>query len=395
MIDNLHIRLDQHAVQLRRRKLFLSVLSILSVLLVLSLIFGFIQHRIVSRNSQITKITEQVSWTINQSRELVSVSPGRSLQILTDQEKIIQEELAKTKNKAIIARLNQLLSLLKSTEGEIGLVHAVSPDLFLDLALIRSDISASQITLAGNKLLVLDKNNRRLISVSVENHSGEVIAAGDSLSDVISFTTDAKSVYFLHPHFVSATSLTSLTPPTEVISDSDNVWQNPVSLAVFAGNIYVLDKGNSEIYKYAGPAPTEAASWRGEGGFGPRRRWLSAGITPDLSDATNLSVDGDAWILYASGKISRFRQGSPLAFSTEPFTLSERQRVEGPISFFPTSSALWLLGSNSITALDLNSGSFISQWQFTGIQPISFVVNKSENKIFLLESSRIYEVGLP
>lgn len=394
MIENLHIRLDQPAIQLRRRKLLVSVFSLLSFLSLLSLVFGFIQHQASSRNSQIAKISDETNWAIGQSRELVSISSSRSLQILTDQEKILERELAKTKNKSVVIRLNQLLDLLKSSKENFGLIHNIgNPELFIDLALVRPDIFASQIILVGDRLLVLDQNNRRLFSISAENRDGDVIAAGDSLSNVISITADKQNAFLLFPHSVSILPLNSPNSPnsqiSQAVSDPDQIWQNPVSLAVYAGNIYVLDQGNSEIYKYPALDEGFGSPARLNGlAFGGRRRWLAVGVTPDLSSAVSLSIDGDAWILHAGGNVSRFRQGSQISFAPSISLIS-------PISHISlTPDNAWLLDPDSITALDRDSGGFVSQWQFSGIQAVDFAVSESENKIFLLESSKIYSINL-
>ena len=84
----------------------------------------------------------------------------------------------------------------------------------------------------------------------------------------------------------------------------DSVVTKAVALGVFGSNVYVLDQGNKEIYKYVD----------GDSGFSERVRWLKEGQSM-TAEPVDLAMDSDIWVLEKGNLIERFRRGSKENFS--------------------------------------------------------------------------------
>lgn len=91
-------------------------------------------------------------------------------------------------------------------------------------------------------------------------------------------------------------------------------WVRPQALAVFRGNLYVLDTGASQVWRYVAPAGERRYSYAPEEYFIGENR-------PNLSNAVDLGISdtGDVYILYADGSITKYRGGEP-----QPFAYADR-----------------------------------------------------------------------
>lgn len=77
-------------------------------------------------------------------------------------------------------------------------------------------------------------------------------------------------------------------------------WKTPTAIAVFTSNVYVLDSGTGQLWKYESNDGVR---------FGTAIAYLSTPFAPDTARA--LAVDGDVWIATSAGEVQRFRR-SPL-----------------------------------------------------------------------------------
>lgn len=95
-------------------------------------------------------------------------------------------------------------------------------------------------------------------------------------------------------------------------------WNRPVAMALWTVNLYILDAGADQIWRY-----------RPRDGFFqiPPEEYFVGDNRPDLSSAVDFGIEetGDVFILFADGTISRYTSGSP-----QPFELdAENAPVEG------------------------------------------------------------------
>jgi len=84
-------------------------------------------------------------------------------------------------------------------------------------------------------------------------------------------------------------------------------WLYPQVVSGFYGNLYVLDAQLNQILKYL---PTTA-----EGGYGnPPVHYIDEDVEVDLTGVVDMGIDGNIYVLFANGKISKFLNGAPVPF---------------------------------------------------------------------------------
>ena len=98
-----------------------------------------------------------------------------------------------------------------------------------------------------------------------------------------------------------------------------SLWQRPRAIAVYLGNLYVLDAGSpgsgGQIWRHTAGAG---------GGFdGEAQAWLAPNAGVTLDGATAMAIDGAIWVSRDDGSVLRLAAGRP-----EPF---EPRGVERPI----------------------------------------------------------------
>ncbi|MCS6846049.1 MAG: hypothetical protein NZ528_17290 [Caldilineales bacterium] len=88
-------------------------------------------------------------------------------------------------------------------------------------------------------------------------------------------------------------------------------WQSPRLISSYIGNLYVLDSATGRIWRYL---PTA------DGYSNPPQSYFEGDATLDLSQAVDMAIDGNIWILYSDGTVQTFFQGrqQPLVLETPP-----------------------------------------------------------------------------
>ena len=84
-------------------------------------------------------------------------------------------------------------------------------------------------------------------------------------------------------------------------------WQNPRAIAIYNRDLYILDAGANEIWRYqAGPDSYPSL---------PQRYFTEA--TPHLSDAIDMKIDanGNVYVLHSTGQIDKYYFGRQQTFS--------------------------------------------------------------------------------
>ncbi|MGH7245846.1 MAG: hypothetical protein ACREGI_02855 [Candidatus Levyibacteriota bacterium] len=200
-------------------------------------------------------------------------------------------------------------------------------------------------------------------------------------NDAQYFTEDASNFYAATDTDISSTGKTSTK--TKVVVKNDSDWSAIGGFGTYLGNLYLLDKKTNAVLKYV-PAGS---------GFS-KNTYFAKGVTPDLSKAVSLSIDGSIWILGSDGTILKFTRGTQDDFTTngldKPFS-SPTQIVTSV-----DDDNLYILdnGNNRIVVLKKN-GQYVAQYQATVIKNATqLAVSEKDKKVFVLSGKTVFEIDL-
>ncbi len=85
-------------------------------------------------------------------------------------------------------------------------------------------------------------------------------------------------------------------------------WQQPVAMASYRGNLYVLDAGSNQIFRYSATA---------NGYESAPDEWFALAQARDLRGAVDMAIDGAIYVLYGAGRLEKFMRGDRQPFSLD------------------------------------------------------------------------------
>ena len=164
------------------------------------------------------------------------------------------------------------------------------------------------------------------------------------------------------------------------IISNDKAWKEIISMSIYNGNIYVLDKGNDEIYKYL----------VAEGGYSDKQSYFATGSAVDLAEANSMAIDSAVYVgfsdyvaKYISGTRDEFKTNFPEEniSLTKVFTNKQLDKVYA-----------WDKSAGVIYIFD-KKGAYEKQIKSSILSKASdFVVFK--DSVYALLGAKIYTVGL-
>jgi len=167
----------------------------------------------------------------------------------------------------------------------------------LDLARFAPGTKLAQVVGNVNGLFVTDNGEGRLWRVFGDPIQQETLlqrGVKGPAANPVQIALQDFAVYILDDAkklWRATTQLDDVTP-----GDSDK-WKAPVAFAVFTDNLYVLDAETGQLWKHE--------SNEGEQ-FRAGTAYLTTPFPPNT--ARSLAVDGDVWIVTATGELQRFRR---------------------------------------------------------------------------------------
>ncbi len=245
----------------------------------------------------------------------------------------------------------------------------------IDLGLLSSGMKGDDMSESDNRMAILDRSGKRLVSIDIDTTKSSVVAGPDIMPDAFAVTA------YTDRNFVSASDgIWEVGDKAENVLKSD--WGSNVLISAYTGNFYILDKASSSVWRY-----------QGEGGvFSSKENWFGSGIKPDLSKVVSWTFDGNIWML-EDNEILRFSAGSPINFSLKNL---DKPLQAKDIFTTQDSNFLYILdsGNGRVLVTDKN-GNYKAQYLGDNIKSAKkIVVSETSKKIILLEGDKLYSLDI-
>ena len=193
----------------------------------------------------------------------------------------------------------------------VGSMEMTADEPFFDMRLISAHAAASKMSMAGDQLVIIDEKNNKLYAISATDKSVEQFTPAKDTKPILATAVNDTVVYAdRNKGLVQSKSSGSFTNIVKKIQ----LWKQPVALTSYGSNIYLLDEGADELFKYT---PIE-------GGYSDALSYIQSGSSIDLNGAKSVAIDFSVYLLTASG-LFKFEGGNRVDFalpeSVEPATL--------------------------------------------------------------------------
>ncbi len=324
-----------------RKKVILSILIILTVLLTVSIFMSKNREEQQKIEATFNEIYEPALKNYEDGVELKSINESFARESFIKARELITNGLSKFKDGS--DEKEKLNDLLKKIESELGIGDA------------SIKIKAESITVDDNSYLSV-----------VKNETGLAHAENDT------------TIYVLTKN--SIVSIDKSDGDKETVIENDEDWKDAVGLSVYQGNIYILDTAEG-IIKYVA----------GADGFG--KNTYFSGTGPNLGKATDMAIDGSIYILLTDNLL-KYTSGTSdnLKLSGLVTPLKDATKIATDINM---DSVYVLDRGNSRIVKFSKDGAYENQYVADVLKDAEeFVIVDNESKAHILSGDKYWEIKL-
>lgn len=308
-----------------------------------------------------------------------------------------QESFAKAEDKLKKAskilpkdqRVQTLKNQISQSKEEILKVYEVSQlHTFLSLDLIKPNFSANKMFFYLGKLILIDQSSQSpttskntTVLIDIESKTNQILAGFDQVGDVSSGSLNGDLAFVFSPD-KGVSSIDSGTRKITNVIKPDSSWGRIADLYVFAGNIYLLDSLQNQIWKYLPIAS----------GYSDKQEYFEGGNT-EIAGSKRMHIDSSIWVL-EDGKIKKFTSGV-----IDSFFPNISDKPLGEVAAFYLSDRtdnIYILDKGNLRIVILSKkGDYQGQYysdKFKDIKDIA--VSESAKKVYLLNSQQILTFDL-
>jgi len=361
-----------------KRKL-LSLALFLIGLLLLTTFLGIKKKTDEKKFSRFEDTYEISLYKIEEAEALLELNPPRAKALLLE----IRSDLSPLQKdfKKGSSETKKIEELLNRADFGLGIAAKTykidKTPLFLDLNLLKEGARGNDLGLYKDNLVVLDKDKGTTYKISLARKTAEILTGGIRDSKFIAIHGDKTYILANEGVFEVANQKSNIK------IEKDREWGEIVSIVAYGGNLYLLDKTHSQIFKYIA----------GESGFSGRKNYLNFDVKPNLSSGSSMAIDGSIYVI-TGNDILKFTAGG-----LDKFTLRGLdQPLNNPSVIYTDDQCknVYVLDNinQRVVILD-KDGLYQAQYQWAELANITdIVVSESEKKILLLSGEKIYQIEI-
>ncbi|MEK7633927.1 MAG: hypothetical protein AAB437_03725 [Patescibacteria group bacterium] len=271
--------------------------------------------------------------------------------------------------------LSGLGKMITDTENKILKKEEKKYSEFFDLTVDDKKAKGDKFYLEDGRLLVIDKTRGVLYELSLDKKSLDKEQFGAVKKSSLIASYDDKKYFYVEKEGVYRV----MAGKADKVIENNKDWGKIIDMTVYNGNIYLLDQGKDEVWKYTGT----------EDGFGSGTSYFQSGQAIDLSAINSLAIDGSIYlsgdsvmVKFTSGLRDGFKVDLPdknITFN-KVFTSKDLEKV---YLWDKSKGTVYMLGKNGNYQEQVNA-KILS----TGTDLVVY-----KNSIYVLEGSKIYKIN--
>lgn len=294
----------------------------------------------------------------------------------------IQTEIQLHKNefpqKEMQARIAEFEKQVDASWQKVSGEQKKTMDEFFDLSLVRAELKGTRMSFDGKTLEVLDSDQGSVTAVTYPDKKATVVLGKGGSQEWKDVAMNKNGVTVL-----SSTGLTGIVGGSKITNQFDAAVGGPIAIDSFGDGLYVLDKGNGEIWRYVVSATA----------YGDRRRWLTVDLSKEIKSASDIAIDLDIWVLEDGGKLARLRRGKKENFSLTDVP-ADFTPVRVAVSDGTSKIALLDPAKSRIVIFDKESGAFVKQIVVDGGDKANDLVWIDETTLMVLSNGKLWKLGV-
>jgi hypothetical protein len=360
----------------KKYKIVLSVSALLLIALVINISLLDMEQDQENKTKRINELLSKIENNQNkieanllyQNEEGAKELANKNRPLIKELEEMVQpEERKEKKYQDIFSKQEELLQELRHAINLEGAEHLFA------LTDLRENPDASDLVL----------NNNNIYNIDLENNTGSVITGIEDTIDSPRYPVEIEN----NIHYLDENNILQLNANSEKLSeislDSSSADMGSISsMASYANNIYLLDTGNNQIYKYQKQAEA----------FSSEREWLQEQV--DLTNAIDLAIDGNIYILNKNGEIKKYLQGEEVELGMNAPEPPFQQASKIKVSETMNEGYIYVLEPKQNRLVIFNKeGKFLMQYKDSGFSDLKdMAIDEKNKKIYLLNADSVYRI---
>lgn len=297
-IEELWVSAKAQYVQLGQKKILtFAVVIILFFIFLWSVVFGYQRRANAKLEKDIQTKKEIITENLAQAEEVAFLNLSRA-QALIASSKTDVESLKKEAGNKKQKEIKELEKLIAEKEGKIFNKEEKTTEEFFDLAVDNPDVSGIKLALDSDNLAILDPSHGVYILSLSKKSLDKQNPKEVKKANLVGKSEDASFIF-------TSDGIIQITEKTKKIIDHDKEWGMISDVALFSKNIYLLDTGKNQIYKYT---PTED-------GYSSKSLYIKSGQGKIFKNATSIAIDSSVYISQGS-EIIKYTAGEAENFNT-------------------------------------------------------------------------------
>lgn len=360
----------------KKKKIYFVISIVFLVILAVSLFLGMKKKAADKETERLTNLVKSAELKFNQAKELYLSKPKEGKELAMEAKRIADEASSSEKvaKEASLIK-EQIDKFIADTGEEVSLSDIPT---FMDLNLILDNASGDAFSLNGKTLSIFDQTKKKVYLLDTEKKSNSVL---DFPAEEIKYVASANAKEYIF-NSKGIFEIKNSAKSSELAIKTDGEWKDISGFGSFNGNLYLLDKGASNIWRYL----------KSDTGFRPKSSYF-VGTPPDLTNSVSISINGSVWTL-GKDKISKFTLGKEDSFSISKMT----ETFSNPVKIYTsdTEQNLYVLdkGANKVFVIG-KDGVFKTSYSWEGIKGVTDLVSvEAMKKILLLSGSKIFEIQI-
>ena len=356
----------------RQKTLTFIIVFILGIILFWSVGLGYRRRSQENNQKKINLTKDLISQKLNQAEQVAFLNMPSALNLIADS----KTEANKLKQELGVRsyELSGLEKIIQEAENKILKKEEKNYTEFFDLTIDDKNAKGDKFYLFDERLLVSDKNRGVLYELSLDKKSLDKDQSNEIKKSSLIALFEEKKYFYVEGVGV----FEIISGKVKKVIENDKDWGKIIDMAVFNGNIYLLDQGKDEVYKYL----------VADSGFSSKNSYFQSGQSIDLSQVNSLSIDGSVYLAgdsvmvkYTSGLRDEFKVNLPddKVNMNKIFTSKDLEKVYG---WDKKRGTVYIMGKNGDYQEQINS-KILS----TGTDLVVY-----KDFIYVLQGNKIYKV---
>ncbi|MFZ4813747.1 MAG: hypothetical protein ACOYL5_04370 [Phototrophicaceae bacterium] len=187
-------------------------------------------------------------------------------------------------------------------------------------------------------------------------------------------------------------SPTILTRGAQRLLGSEN-WVNPVAIQVWRGNLYILDPGANQVWRYA-PSGGSYSS--------PPTEYFAGENRPNINNAVDFAIDGSGqiYVTLANGQMGKYVSGEAVIFAFANFPSGQQLNGISGLYFStsPIAQVMYLASQPNRTVYEVtHAGTFMRSYRIYEenlFESLSGVIaDPAQGVIYALSGNTVFAIG--